>query len=477
MSFTIHTAALTQKAKAASYNGDSLNMNGRVLSVESADAGFRGAGKMSCPFVLALAASAGNGFASAALTALNDRMPNLKANCDNFPTILADYFADSSYALEKSGNAPDSLAVSLLFGYENNLIAARMGNVRIYRWSADTLMEVGFVPEEEDEPMPESSCELIEDINDGDVYVLCTEGVWGHMSEAEIIEKLRAAGNDEKQIVRQLASAAMQKINDKSISVFVVRVVADKVAAVEADDSDMRIVDAAPAAAPKVSAFVEAQPSKSAVVAEESNFYVPESEENVYDSEEEEYEDEEEVAAPSKAKKALTIILMIVGLLAGMAAVTFGAYKIAYSRQHSDDVPAALVGVGSQAQYDINVEATTVAPTEAATTDAAATEEATTEEATTEEATTEEEDTEDYYNYYEEYYQTTEAPTEAPTTEPAYEYPEEDESEEESYSYPSYEYPEENESEEESEWYEEEPEPVLPDNPEGEPSQEGYPEE
>ena len=32
MSFTIHTAALTQKAKAASYNGDSLNIR---LSVEN----------------------------------------------------------------------------------------------------------------------------------------------------------------------------------------------------------------------------------------------------------------------------------------------------------------------------------------------------------------------------------------------------------------------------------------------------------
>lgn len=470
MSFTIRTAALTQKASGCTFNGDSLNMNGRVLSVESADAGFRGAGKMASPFVLALASSDCNGVASAALTALNDRIPSLKSDCDNFPVILSDYFADSSYALEKSGNAPDSLAISVLFGYADNLIAARMGDVRIYRWSADALLEVGFVPEEEGEAMPESSCELIEDVYDGDFYVLCTEGVWGTLTETEIIAKLRAAGDDEKQIVRLLASACVSKAKDKNVSVFVARIVSDVVAPVAEDDSDMRIVEVAPSSAP-VEVPVEtpvapvAEEEEEAVVEEESNVYIPENEADAYEDEEEYLEEEEEEAAPpSKAKKALIVVLMILGLLVGMAAVTFGAYKIAFSALHGNDVPAGLVGVGSQAQYDLEQQPTTVAPTEAAT------EEATTKEAATEEATTEEATTEDYYSYYEEYYYTTEyeeeeVVTEAPTTSTSYYPPETTEAVEDT-----------DPVEDTSYWEDAEEEiPMQPDNPEGDLPTEGFP--
>lgn len=459
MPFTIRTAALTQKATACAFNGDSLNMNGRVLSADAANAGFRGAGKMASPFVLALASSTCNGVASAALTALNDRMPALKANCDSFPEILSDYFSDSSYALEKSGNAPDSLSVSVLFGYDDNLIAARMGNVRIYRWSAGELLAVGFVPESEDEEMPESSCELIEDIYDGDIYVLCTQGVWDNLTEEEIVAALRAAGDDEKQVVRAIAGAAVQKTKEHNVSVFVARVVSDIVLPTAEDDSDMRIAEPVTAAA-AVQQAEEAAPEQAAPVQEEaadayeSSIYVPETEEAVYQPEEEyeeEEEEQEEAAAPSKSKKVLTVLLMVIGLLAAMAAVTFGAYKITYSRQHNGDTPAGLVGVGSQAQYDIDMQTTTVpATTEAPTTEAPTTEAPTTEAPTT-----------DYYSYYNEYYATTEAPTtEAPTTYPSYT-PTTEAPTEPVYD-PSYEYPTDDPSEEE-----ELPIPVQPDNPEG----------
>ena len=93
MNYTIRTAAVTQKATNGSFNGDNLNLNGRVLSMDAANSGFKGAGKMNLPFAVALSSSAYNGYAGAALTALNDRLADLKADPEAFITVLDEYFA------------------------------------------------------------------------------------------------------------------------------------------------------------------------------------------------------------------------------------------------------------------------------------------------------------------------------------------------------------------------------------------------
>ena len=78
LSYIIKTAAVTQKGANGEFNSDNLNLNGRVLSIENANNGFKGAGSMRAPFVVAFASSPYNGFAGAALTALCDRTDALK---------------------------------------------------------------------------------------------------------------------------------------------------------------------------------------------------------------------------------------------------------------------------------------------------------------------------------------------------------------------------------------------------------------
>ncbi len=412
MSFIIKTAAVTQKGANGEFNSDNLNLNGRVLSIENANNGFKGAGSMRAPFVVAFASSPYNGFAGAALTALCDRTDALKKDDNSFASVLDGYFADSKHALEQCNCEADGLAVSMLVGYESKLVAAKMGNACILRYTDGDLVNMGT--EQAEQPY---FCEEIS-VNHGDMYVLCPSSALSALTEGEIIVALNAADGNEKKAVQMLAGKFAKRNPEASDTFVVIRVEQQGAPAVVAP-----VV--AEAAAP-----VHEEPV--AAAQEESADY---EEENVYEPETDEY-DEEPQADPRK--KLLLWVILCVALVLGMVIAGFAAYKISFARNHSD-VSAGVVVAGSDAQYDVDIDLTTEAPTTEAVTEPV-TEEATSEDATeapTEAETTTEED--DYYyddDYYEDddddYYEDnddeatvpetvprpTEAPTEAPTQAP-----------------------------------------------------------
>lgn len=378
MSYIIRTAAVTQKSANREFNGDNLNLNGKVLSMENADKGFKGAGSMNAPFSVAMSSSEYNGFAGAALTALNDRLAGLKEDENNFANVLDAYFADSRHALEKCGCDANGLSIAVLVGYENSLVAARMGDICILRYSDGELTKVGYVPQSETEERPQCSCEMIEDIVNGDLYVLCSENVLAALTEGEIIVTLNAADGNEKKAVQMLTAKFAKRNPDVSATFAVVR-----------------IVEQAPvsAAAPVVAAVETAQAPAATVPPAEKE------DDNVYEPENEEDELTEE--SGNSRKNILMWVILCVALVLVMAIAGFAAYKISFTRNHSD-VAVGVVVAGSDAQYDIEI--VTDAPiTEEATEEVTevATEEAT-EEATqepTEAVTTQssDDDEDDYY--------------------------------------------------------------------------------
>lgn len=380
MSYIIRTAAVTQKSANKEFNGDNLNLNGKVLSMENADKGFKGAGSMNVPFALAFASSDYNGFAGAALTALNDRLAGLKEDENGFSAILDGYFADSKSALEKCGCDSNGLATAVLAGYENKIVAAKMGAVCVLRYADGDLSLIGSAAQDEATEAPACSCNVIEEINNGDLFVLCSANVLESLTEGEIIVALNAADGSEKKAVQMLASKYAKRNPDANVTFTVVRIVKEQEAPA--------VAAAAPVAQPEAPVYDE-----------------PQAEENVYDPESEEYEEDDEPADPRK--KILLWVILAVALLLVMAATTFAAYKITWSRNHAD-VSAGVVVSGGNAQYDVNAEQPSEAPsTEAATEEAteeateAATEEAT-EEPTQAETTTEEDDDDYYYDEDEE---------------------------------------------------------------------------
>lgn len=372
MSYIIRTAAVTQKSVNKEFNGDNLNLNGKVLSMENADKGFKGAGSMNVPFALAFASSDYNGFAGAALTALNDRLSNLKEDENGFTEILDGYFADSKSALEKCGCDSNGLATAVLAGYENKIVAAKMGAVCILRYSDGDLSSIGAVSQAEEASLPACSCNVIEEINNGDLYVLCSADVLDSLTEGEIIVALNAADGSEKKAVQMLASKYAKRNPDANVTFTVVRIVREQ---------------EAPAVAPAIPVSLPEEPA----------YEEPQAEENVYEPEQEEYEEDKPV---DLRKKILLWVILSVALLLVMAATTFAAYKITWSRNHSD-ASAGVVVSGGDAQYDVNAEQPSEEPTTEAATETA-TEEATEEptEEATEEPTEDETTTEDDDYYY-----------------------------------------------------------------------------
>ncbi len=438
MSYIIKTAAITQKSANGEFNSDNLNLNGKVLSLENANNGFKGAGSMRTPFAVAYASSPYNGFAGAALTALNDRLDTLKEDAYRFHSVFDGFFSDSKHALAQCNCGDEGLSVSALVGYENKLVAVKMGDACVLRYTDGELINMGSAQENENQSY---ACEEIDTVTDGDLFVLCPAAALTAMTTGEIIIALNAADGNEKKAVQMLA-AKFAKRNPAAADTFAV----------------IRIVrQDAPVAAAPVETF--AQPAPTPVYTEppvEVQQNEPVADNNVYEPEHADYAQPVQV---NKGKTALLWVGLCAALVLLMIITGFAAYKIAFARNHGD-VEAGVVIAGSDAQYDIDVDtATQPAATEAATEEA--TEEPTAEEATEEptEETTEaaddyEEDDyygddasdDDYYDddddYYEDDYEdngtveTVPRPTEAPATNPPAEEP--DDNTGDDYEEPDY---------------------------------------
>ncbi len=418
MSYIIKTAAVTQKSVNGEFNSDNLNLNGRVLSIENANGGFKGAGSMRAPFAVAFASSPYNGFAGAALTALSDRLDALKEDENRFATVLNGYFVDSRNALEQCNCDSDGLAVSILIGYENRLVAAKMGNACILRYTDGDLINMGVGQDVQQSYF----CETIDTVVDGDLFVLCPETALSALTEGEIIVALNAADGNEKKAVQLLASKFAKRNSDVSDTFVVIRIEQ------QADPAVVAPVAAQPVVAEQAETVADPQED------------LPDSE-NVYEPETEDYAEQPQ---SDSRKKILLWAILCVALILVMAITGFAAYKIAFARNHAD-VSAGVVVSGGDAQYDVDIDQTAEVPTTELPTEVV-TEEATSENATEEatqeatEADTTTEDDDDYYyddddDYYDDddgYYdddeddvtvpetvpRPTEAPSEAPTETP-----------------------------------------------------------
>ncbi len=126
-------AVITSKAKGAANNKDSVNMNGRVLTLQEADKGYKGAGSFNAPCVLALASSVRDGYSAAALTALNERMQSIRDSESGFKNAIDLYFSDASYALTRLDAGENALSLAVLYTYGNSISVARLGGDVIYQ--------------------------------------------------------------------------------------------------------------------------------------------------------------------------------------------------------------------------------------------------------------------------------------------------------------------------------------------------------
>ena len=74
------SVAITKSRLVKGFNGDNMNLNGRVISLENADKGFKAAGAVKTPYVSVIASGNRKGFAAGAVTAFNDYTKDIYVN-------------------------------------------------------------------------------------------------------------------------------------------------------------------------------------------------------------------------------------------------------------------------------------------------------------------------------------------------------------------------------------------------------------
>ena len=66
----VESVAITKSRLAKGFNGDNFNLNGKVITAEEADAGFKAAGSVKPPYVAVMVSGNQKGFAAGAAAAL-----------------------------------------------------------------------------------------------------------------------------------------------------------------------------------------------------------------------------------------------------------------------------------------------------------------------------------------------------------------------------------------------------------------------
>ncbi len=313
-------AVITSKAKGAANNKDSVNMNGRVLTLQEADKGYKGAGSFNAPCVLALASSVRDGYSAAALTALNERMQSIRDSESGFKNAIDLYFSDASYALTRLDAGENALSLAVLYTYGNSISVARLGGDVIYRRAGG--MVVGVASED----VPSSGdggsfgYEDIAEPTDDETFVILSEGAASVISQSEI-EVIMSAGAPIRETVNEIYRAIREKNGGNSISVMIV-----SVKGIEQTEAFSPADGAASLAAAAVSASsVESvSPSEKVINVDDQ----------ISDSDVEDGSEPQ----PEKKKGAAGKVLLVILVVALMAAVVFAAYKITdYLRDKKQD--------------------------------------------------------------------------------------------------------------------------------------------
>ena len=129
------SVAITKSRLAKGFNGDNLNLNGKVISVQEADAGFKAAGRVKPPYIAVLASGNQKGFASGAAIAFNDYVKDINLSKYNAEAVIGRYFDDMQAVVEKCNIDGGKLSIAILCVYDDCIIAAKTGENHLLRFS------------------------------------------------------------------------------------------------------------------------------------------------------------------------------------------------------------------------------------------------------------------------------------------------------------------------------------------------------
>lgn len=215
------SVAITKSRLTKGFNGDNLNLNGRTISAEDADKGFKAAGAVKPPYISVMASGNQKGFAAGAAAAFNDYIKEINLNKYNARSIFEKYFSDMDAVIEKCSIEDSRLSLGIVCTYNDCVIAAKTGNCHILRYSDGELFEIALSDSEE-----AFGFQFIDGLADGDMFALIGEECSRDLDYDKIVTTFDS-GTDLKIMIRDFFNIIASKSRGLDCSVILMRLKCD----------------------------------------------------------------------------------------------------------------------------------------------------------------------------------------------------------------------------------------------------------
>lgn len=217
----VESVAITKSRLAKGFNGDNLNLNGKVISSQEADAGFKAAGNVKPPYVAVLASGNQKGFAAGAAAAFNDYVKDVNINKHNAEAVINRFFDDMDSVVEKCSIDGARLSIGIVCAYDDCVVAAKTGNCHLLRFSEGELFEIALSDDDGGRGF-----QFVDVIADGDVFALIGEESATDLDYDGIVNVFDQ-GNELKLAVRDIFKLLSTSARGKDCSVVLMKLNCD----------------------------------------------------------------------------------------------------------------------------------------------------------------------------------------------------------------------------------------------------------
>ncbi len=331
---SIETAAISKSRLKKGFNGDSINLNRRISSIDEMNTGYRAAGTVNPPCVCAVVSSVIKGVSAGAVTAFDDYSHRIYTQRTNAYEAFKKYADDMTSVSTECGDGNVSIACVCIFS--DRILVSSVGNAKIFFCSAGKAQLLSH----DGEFMFTDLTELGADGG----YIAVFGAECSEFADEKLVEKAAFGGKDIKSVGKSAFIALSKRSPDADITGVFFKFTAD-----DSDDADEFI--------PAVSSVGENESGENDVTPDAGNSGVkpvkeePEiNEENEsavfvsdsYDADEEYDGGENKKKKPGNKLKTLIPFIILLLLVAGVSAY-FTVTKDKDDKPTVSDVPSEAV--------------------------------------------------------------------------------------------------------------------------------------
>ena len=217
----VESVAITKSRLAKGFNGDNFNLNGKVITAEEADVGFKAAGNVKPPYVAVMVSGNQKGFAAGAAAAFNDYVKDINLNKHNAESVINRFFDDMDSVVEKCSIDGARLSIGVVCAYDDCVVAAKSGNCHLLRFSEGELFEIA---------LSDDDCgrgfQFVDIIAEGDMFALVGEDCSQELDYDGIVATFDS-GVDLKLMIRDMFKLLAAGARGKDCSIILMRLSCD----------------------------------------------------------------------------------------------------------------------------------------------------------------------------------------------------------------------------------------------------------